>query len=180
MLQRSSRLALMCVLVCGAVGAWADETQGADRQPFEAQAWAAVDDAQLDAMRGGFDLSSISPGLAVSFGFARTVTINGELVSEVRFNLPDLAHISVDQAKQLGDALSRTQVVQNGMGNSVAGGNLPVGLAAATTFVQNSLNNQNIQTLTRIDAGVNSMGLLHSISAQGALRDALVGAVGAR
>jgi hypothetical protein len=50
----------------------------------------------------------------------------------------------------------------------------------AATVVQNSLNNQDIRTLTQINAGVNSLGILHAINTQGALRDALIGAVGLR
>lgn len=190
-----NRIACLCALLVAAVapGASAAENEAqplgwalpetsaqVGRIAFAAQDWAAADDALLDTLRGGYDFRSVAPGLAVSFGFARTVRINGEQVSELRFNLPDLSQVTVEQAKQLTDALSHTQWVQNGLGNSTTNSTMPGGLAAAATFVQNSLNNQRIQTLTQIDAGVNSLGLLRSISTQGALRDALMGAVGAR
>lgn len=179
MLQFPLRLLCACTLVWAAGTARAEEPQDSGREAFVAYDWQAAGDAQLDALRGGFELSSVSPGLAVSFGFARTVSINGDVVAQTRFTLPDLAHISAEQARQVTDALGHAQLVQNGLGNSVGSGNVPVGLAAAS-IVQNSLNNQNIQTLTQIDAGVNSMGMLHSMNTQGALRDALMGAIGAR
>jgi hypothetical protein len=112
------------------------------------------------------------------------------LVSQAAFKLPDLSQISVEQARQVNDALAQAKLVQTGAGNSVGsalgsglGGDNPLaGLAGlgAATVVQNSLNNQNIQTLTQIDAGVNSLGMLHAINTQGVLRDALMGAVGPR
>jgi hypothetical protein len=48
------------------------------------------------------------------------------------------------------------------------------------TVVQNSLNGQNIQALTRINTSVNSLGLFKSSNAQTTLRDALMGTMGTR
>lgn len=188
MLYFPGRRGCVCALLWAAGAALADDSPAPAAQAqvpplralasaslFVASAWHAVDDAVLERLRGGFELSSLGAGLAVSFGFVRSVVINGDLVSQTRFSLPDLAHISNDQARLVSDALAQAHVVQNGLGNSVGAGELPASLAA-TTVVQNSLNNQHIQTLTQIDAGVNSLGLLRSMNAQGALRDALMGA----
>lgn len=157
MLHISTRLACVCALLCATAAAGADEAPAPARQAFVGADWQAASDTLLDSQRGGFEQSMLASGLAVSLGFVRSVSINGELVSQTRFSLPDLSAISAEQAMQLGDAL-----------------------AQAATVVQNSLNNQNIQTLTQIDAGVNSLGLLHAINSQGVLRDALIGAVGVR
>jgi hypothetical protein len=181
MLQHGGRFVCLCAVLWAANAAHADADAPPlpGRETLVAQAWRVADDAQLEAMRGGFELGSLVPGLAVSFGFARSVSINGERVFEMRFNLPDLAHITTDQAKQVSAVLAHAMVVQNGLGNSVGSGTTQRGLGTATV-VQNSLNNQNIQTLTQIDAGVNSMGLLRSILTRGTLRDALMDAIGVR
>jgi hypothetical protein len=194
---------------------------------FDATAWHAASDALLDTLRGGFDFGG---GLAISFGFMRSVTINGDLVSQIRFNLPDLSHITVDQAKLVSDALTQAHIIQNGAGNSApASGtgsnaapiasvpvastpvvdvpsasaptavvaptvsqaaatisppsvsplsNSSLGTGVSSTIVQNSLSNQILQSLTVIDTGVNSLGILRAIHIQGALRDALLGAIG--
>ncbi len=152
-----ARLACLCTALWAISLAQADEPQVQPRQAFEASDWHMAEDSVLDSLRGGFEVSTVNAGLAISFGFLRSVTINGELVSQAAFNLPDLSRISVEQAQQVSEALA-------GLGS--------------TSVVQNSLNNQSIQTLTQIDAGVNSLGLLHSINSQGVLRDALLGAAG--
>lgn len=65
------------------------------------------------------------------------------------------------------------------MGETFEGGNrVPVGTLAqvpAGTIIQNSLNNQNIQTLTVINTGVNSQALFKAINLQSVLSDALLG-----
>ena len=141
---------------------------------FLAENWPVASDDELDSLRGGYDLGS---SLSVSFGFIRNVSINGDLVSQTRFTLPDLSHITTDQARMVADALAQVQLVQNGTGNSVGVTAASGGLAGGTV-VQNSLNNQLIQTQTIINAGVNSLGLIHALNAQGTLRDALTGALG--
>jgi hypothetical protein len=124
---------------------------------FVANEWTAVDDTALDTLRGGFEMPAMSMGLAVSFSFVRSFNANGERVSETRFTLPDISSITAAQASQVSEAM-----------------------AQATTAVQNNLNNQKIQTLTQIDAGINSLGILRAINSQGVLRDALLGALGVR
>lgn len=237
--------ALVVALTCAVGSAQAAQAQQA-AMGFVPAAWQAVSDAQLDTLRGGFE---IKPNLSVSFGFMRSVTINGDLVSEISFHLPDLSSITADQARMVSDALTKANIIQNGIGNrvgaSLAGSALPavtapastpapasvapgasqptvVGAAtgaapasasmplatsapsvpaaqvapalptsvslvpmapmvpAAVTVVQNTLDNQAIKSMTVIDAGVNSLGLLRSINVQAVLKDALMGAIGVR
>lgn len=171
---RSALAWLLCLPLC--LPLWAGTDQGADPSPLDASAWPVASDAELDALRGGFDSGD---HLAVSFGLVRSVSINGELVSETRFVLPDLAHVTAEQAQVVSAALGSAQIVQNGLGNQLDRQS-DLAQHALATVVQNSLNNQAIRTLTVIDAGVNSLGLLQSLNTQGTLRDALIGALGVR
>jgi hypothetical protein len=176
MLHEFKRLLCLCTALCGLGCVQAQEAKG-EEASLRVGSWFVagappVDDAQLENMRGGFELPS---GLAVSFGVVRRVSVNGELVSRSSFFLPNLAAISADEAKMANDALGQITLVQNGVGNTAALQNPGKNLLAATV-VQNSLDNQSIKTLTEINAGANSLGMLRSINTQAALRDALIGA----
>lgn len=103
------------------------------------------------------------------------MTINGDLVTQTSFNLPDVKKINAEQAQIASLAIAETGVVQNGAGNILTNGirsELPI-----STVIQNTLNDQSIETLTVINAGVNSLGLLKSINTQTTLKDALLGSL---
>jgi hypothetical protein len=194
----------------------------ADGVPIEpvSPAWQAVDAAALDAARGGFTLPS---GLAVGFGIERLIAVNGELVTQARFAIPDVRMLNAAQAAMVREAMS-TLLVQNGRVTSqdtgaaqlaapVASlpgpltgqltgqlpgpltGQLPASLpgslsgpsfvamptalpvpAAAAMLIQNSLDNQRIQSQLVIDASVNTLSgfkaLNFSSSVLGALANA--------
>ena len=163
-------------LVLLAGGAYASVGLGAAEKPaFRADEWVAVSEQQLDSQRGGFDVGS---GLAVSFGIIRTVMVNGDVVSKTSFNLPDVTQISPEQARIASAAIADSGLVQIGPNNFVAAGvrsDLGTG-----TLIQNSLNDQHIKTLTIINTGVNSLGLLKALNTQTVLNDALLGALGSR
>ena len=142
---------------------------------FKPDEWLAVSDKQLERQRGGFDTGT---GLNVSFGLIRTVTINGTLVSTTQFNLPDVSKISAEQAAIVSAAIAATGIIQNGAGNVV--GTSSKSQLPTATLIQNSLDAQKIQTLTTINAGVNSLGLFKSLNSQSSLRDALLGSMGVR
>lgn len=268
------RVACACLLLCAGWSATGTEAQRNAKPLFDPTQWQAASDDKLDALRGGFQIGA---NLAVSFGFVRSVTINGDLVSETRFTLPDLSNITADQAKLVNAALAQAHIVQNGAGNTVgtptptttarapaspaapgaadpvptapgstgatgvvaqapspqlptpsltapsapaahsgagistaaaapsalptsptptpqpapslsppsglaslAGAPNAPGLPSSMTVVQNTLNNQTIQSLTVIDTSANSLGMLRAIQSQRSLRDALVGAIGVR
>lgn len=165
----------LCLLLtagnaCFGVGV-ASEEEGS----FRPNEWVAVSNENLENMRGGFDAGS---GLSVSFGIVRTVTINGDLVNRTSFNLPDVAKITGEQARMASAAIAEAGLVQNGAANFVDAG--VKSQLAGGTFIQNSLNDQTIQTLTIINTGVNSLGLLKAMNAQTALKDALIGSMGIR
>ena len=158
-------LALSLALMLGHLSVRAEQ-----RVAFKADEWVPASNEQLDSARGGFVLDT---GLSVSFGIIRTVTINGNLVNRTSFDLPDITRISADQARLVNTVLGESGLVQSGSGNfidtaAVAGLN-------AGTVIQNSLSDQQIQTLTVINTGVNSLGLMKSLNTQSVLRDSLLG-----
>ncbi len=122
---------------------------------------------QLDKTRGGFDLPS---GLAVSFGIDRAVYVNGNLVTQTSFNIPDIAHMTGAQAAALAAANSTT-VVQIGQGNSVDPSILNQGMGA--TVIQNTLNGQHIQNMTTINTSVNSLNAFRTLNQFQGLQSAL-------
>lgn len=178
------RLALVLLLALAAATAGA---QPGNKTPAAPRAtWMTVGDATLESMRGGFDLGG---GLMVSFGISRSITVNGVLLAAITFNVPDVARITPVQAAALERQMNSANLVQVGPNNSVvattgvagaagvaaaAGAAAPASLPAAATVVQNTLDNQSIQTRTLIDTTTNAMSLAKSINAAGALRDALL------
>lgn len=167
-------LSLCLLLTAGnaCFGVGVDPDEGGSFRPNE---WVAVSNDKLDNMRGGFDSGS---GLTVSFGIVRTVMVNGDLVNKTSFNLPDVAKITADQARLASAAIAESGIVQNGADNFVATG--VRSQLTGGTLIQNSLNDQRIQTLTVVNTGVNSLGLLKTINSQTILKDALLGSLGAR
>lgn len=180
-------LALLLVLVAG-VQAWSGPAHGqgathagatiAPSQAVVASAaqpapWKAVSDEQLDAMRGGFDFGN---GLLASFGIDRVVYINGNLVAQSSVNIPNIAGMTAVQASALATVTGNVSVVQNGVGNSFAPAMLD--RTTAAMVIQNSLNNQDIKSLTTINASVNNLGQFSSSRLAESLQSALIGSLG--
>ena len=132
-----------------------------------------VSSEKLDAVRGGFDLGD---GLQVSFGIERAVYINGELVTYSSVNIPDVAHITTQQAMTLASALSTVNIVQDGPGNTFDPS--PTGQTAAATVIQNTLNNQTIRNLTTLNVAVNTLDAFRGQGLQQALQAVQVQALG--
>ncbi|HET7332300.1 hypothetical protein [Dyella sp.] len=87
--------------------------------------------ARLDAVRGGFDLGD---GLQASFGIQRAVYVDGNLVTYLNVTIPDLAHITTQQAVSLAAALG-TVNVQVGAGNTVDTSSSTAGAAGRASTV---------------------------------------------
>jgi hypothetical protein len=131
-----------------------------------------VSNERLDGVRGGFDLD----GLQVSLGIERAVYIDGNLVTYASVNIPDLAHITTQQAMALANALS-TVNVQNGPGNTFN----PSGISSnttAATVIQNTLNNQTIRNLTTLNVGVNTLNAFNNAGLQQAIQAVQAQALG--
>jgi hypothetical protein len=133
----------------------------------------AVSDHRLDATRGGFDLGN---GLLASFGIERAVYINGNLVSSTSVNIPDIGRITPDQAGALAAATGTANIIQNGANNTVDPATFDH--ATAATVIQNSLDNQDIRSLTTINATVNSQNMLRSLGLQESLQAGVIGSLG--
>lgn len=126
----------------------------------------AVNDAELDAMRGGF---TTPDGLKVAFGIERAVYVNGSLVTSTSLNVTAAGATGAPAAVASGGALA---LVQNGSGNAFLSGTVPPG--SMGTVIQNTLNDQKIQNLTVINATVNSLQVLRDMNLQSALRSAVI------
>ncbi|RDI98081.1 hypothetical protein DVT68_13440 [Dyella solisilvae] len=130
----------------------------------EVDQWTPVSQDALDETRGGFDLGN---GLVASFGIDRAVYVNGNLVTSTSFNVPDIAHITAQQASAMAAALNTISVVQVGPNNTFDATGLQA--TSAGTVIQNTLNHQNIQSITTLNTTVNSLNAFR----QGSLQDAL-------
>jgi hypothetical protein len=131
-----------------------------------------VPNEKLDTVRGGFDLGD---GLEASLGIERAVYIDGNLVTYTSVNIPDLAHVTTQQAMALASALS-TVDVQNGPGNTFDPSSL--GSTTAATVIQNTLSNQVIRSLTTLNVSVNTLNAFRDAGLQEALQSAQIQALG--
>lgn len=138
-------------------GGWSDEKL------------ALVSNDKLDSMRGGFETPS---GLMVSFGITREAFVNGTMVSSASVTIPDVAHMTTQQAQMLV-AVNSAGLIQNGAGNIVQGALPQLG----GTTIQNTLSNQQIQALTTINTTVNSLAIFQGLNIANTLNNALTSAI---
>ncbi|KAG8150012.1 hypothetical protein [Burkholderia catarinensis] len=155
----------------GAPASASDDAQ--DEHNWRAGGALALSDARLDAMRGGFDMPD---GLKVSFGVSRVAFVNGNLVASTSFNIPDISHITAQQAQALA-AANAGALLQVGPGNAAQPGVLP---ALTGAVIQNTLNNQHLQALTTINATVNTLSAFKNLNIMSTLNNALTGALPGR
>ncbi|MEN2469087.1 hypothetical protein [Burkholderia sp. GS2Y] len=151
----------------------ASEPGGAQERSWPAAGAIALSDARLDAMRGGFDMPS---GLKVSFGVSRVAFVNGNLVASTSFNIPDISHITAQQAQALA-AANAGGLIQVGAGNTAQPAALP---ALTGAVIQNTLNNQQIQAMTTINTTVNTLSMFKNLNVMSTLSHALLGALPGR
>ncbi|GLQ46561.1 hypothetical protein GCM10007862_16120 [Dyella lipolytica] len=128
---------------------------------------------RLATIRGGFDLGN---GLEVSFGIERAVYIDGNLVTYANVSVPDVAHITSQQAVALASALSTVNVVQNGPGNTFDPSSLSQ--TSVATVIQNTLNNQTIRNITTLNVSVNTLNVFRDGGLQQALQAVQAQALG--
>lgn len=135
--------------------------------------WTPVSQQTLDEQRGGFDLGN---GLVASFGIDRAVYVNGNLVTSTSFNVPDIAHMTPAQATAMQTALNTVTVTQVGPNNSFDPSSL--GQNTGATVIQNTLNNQHIQSITTINTSTNTINAFRQANFQDALQQAQLQALG--
>ena len=132
------------------------------------QVWTAAPDDVLADMRGGFALPG---GLLVSFGIVRTVLVDGQVVAQTAFQIPDVRSITADQARLLGS--QGLTLVQSGAGNTFQ----PVQPSTLTGLViQNTQSHRQLQAITEITATANTLRMLQGLNLNQTLSDALKGA----
>jgi hypothetical protein len=153
-------------------GATAAQVPPVPLQPAPAAAWRPVAPSVLADVRGGFTAPS---GLQLSLGIDRVASINGALVAQTSVRLDDVRNVSAAEAAQARAALGATMLVQNNQASFGGAQGLPPG-----TFIQNSLNGQNIGNLTTINASVNSATMLKTMNFQDSVRDAGIAALRTR
>jgi len=173
------RIMCACLLMALAGVAHAHDFVLVEPSPVPADAiselaqWVPVSAGQLDNVRGGFDFGN---GLVASFGIDRAVYINGTLVTSTKIDIPDIAHITAAQAKALASATATATVVQNGPGNSFDPSAFSHSVAA--TVVQNTLNNQNIDTVTTLNISVNNLNMFRGLNLQQSLQSVAANPLG--
>ena len=121
-----------------------------------------VPSERLDELRGGYALPD---GLAVGFGLERSIAVNGELVVAQRIEIPDLAHMTTEQAQQLAE-LANGRTIQIGGATTITPG-------VGTLVIQNAMDGQQIQALTSLHTTVNTLTLLQDLNFTQSLGDAL-------
>ncbi|MBY4724437.1 MULTISPECIES: hypothetical protein [Burkholderia] len=165
----------LAMAACAAAGPPASEPEsgGAPRRNWAATGAIALSDTRLDAMRGGFDMPS---GLKISFGVSRVAFVDGTLVTTTSFNIPDISHITAQQAQALA-AANAGALIQVGAGNAAQPAALP---ALTGAVIQNTLNNQQIQALTTINTTVNTLATFKNLNVMSTLNHALLGALPGR
>lgn len=167
-MKRMTRLMwIIGTLTATGIG-WSDPAHSQEAHTPLGLEWVAIDLSRLDGMRGGFETPA---GLTASFGIERVAFVNGELVAATYVNIPDIGAITVEQAQALS-ALNDTLLIQIGPGNTFETSSLN------GVVIQNTLDNQQITTLTTLNVSVSTLGLFQDLNAYTALQSALINAPG--
>lgn len=129
---------------------------------------ASVPSDQLGDLRGGFEMPN---GLRMSFGIERVVMINGVLQSTTSLRIEDLGRAvggkATPESVVPGTALA---VIQSGPNNIITA---PLPGTTLATVVQNSLDNQKLQTFTTVNATINSMEVARGLRMHQSMQEAL-------
>jgi len=148
------RFALGCTAVCLGAAASADGFSFSDAT--------AVTESALEEVRGGVEFPA---NLRASLTLARSVYVNGELVSNSSVSVPDIGNMTTEQATAMAEAAG-TLLIQNGPNNAFN----VADLGPASTVIQNTLNDQHLVTLTTIGVEVNTLGAYREMIFQDGLR----------
>lgn len=127
-----------------------------------------VGDEALGEMRGGFTTDG---GLQVSFGIDRAVYVDGNLVAQTHLEVNQLGQLSAGGVQSTPVA-GNVAVLQGGTVLQTIP--LPQGVA---TVIQNAADSRQLQSVTSVNAVVNSLALWHRLDVQTAVSEGLVGAL---
>lgn len=129
----------------------------------------AVSEAALDEVRGGLE---IPENLRASVALERSAYVNGERVAHTSVRVADIGSMTTSEATAFAEGIS-TLVIQSGPANTFS---LP-DIGAASTVIQNTLNDQHLVSLTTLNVEVNTLGAFREFNFQDGLTQAL-GATG--
>jgi hypothetical protein len=125
-----------------------------------------VSDTVLGEMRGGIRLD----GLDISFGLTRSASINGVEQFTNSYHIENLA----DLASGIAVAPAQLAVIQQGLGNTIDLGAMDAMSGNVGTVIQNTLDNQHIDTMTVIDISLhNASSIVSGITASDAISQSL-------
>lgn len=131
------------------------------------EGWLALDERKLDDVRGGFIVDN---GLKISFGIERAVYVNGTLSATTTLNVSELGRVTVSRSGAGATEAANVLLLQNGPNNSFSSS---ASNSAFGTIIQNTLNDQNIRSITTINATVNSLQVIRGMNLQSVLRTAI-------
>ena len=158
------RFAWAIAATCSSVLVMADESPLAES--------AAVPDAALDGLRGGFEIPA---NLHASLQLERVVIANGEQIAHLTADVHDIGQMSVADAESLAHAAG-TLVIQGGANNAFH----LMELGPTATVIQNTLNDQHLVAVTTLNVQVNSLAAYRETVFQDGLRDGLGAITGVR
>jgi hypothetical protein len=156
--------------------------------------------AELDGLRGGFEVDGWNGRLRLGIGIHRSVSINDQLVATSSFVIPHLGRGqgrnqgTFDSGRTMSQTIAPTEVrvngteigpgvdlpiqvneraivVQNGPGNLAP---TTLGPTAFPTIVQNTLDNQRIAASTVINVSANSLAMMNVLRISDAMRRAMI------
>jgi hypothetical protein len=158
MRNRKNTNTLMIVLALAGAGMSAVPSLGLAQEEAIFNGEEQLSNPELDKHRGAYLGDS---GLKVSLGIEREISVNGAVVMTQKMSVPDLLGLSAmgAPAQLSGAALG---VVQNGPGNTFIAPT--TGGQNFGTVIQNTLDNQVLQGVTRINASVTNLDLVRSMN----------------
>lgn len=129
--------------------------------------------AELDELRGGFDLDTRGGRVRLNIGITRAVAVNDRFVAVSHLEIPDLGQMiaaspqgsrTTQVSAPPGAVVTLTNdalIVQNGPDNHIA----PTAFNGASfpTIIQNTLDDQKLNTFTIVNARVNALSVLRQL-----------------
>jgi hypothetical protein len=168
-----SSMLIAAALLAGTAHAAQPPAQTRTKPDAELHLPPPVSDRLLSQMRGGFQFDN---GMIASFGISRAVYINGVLVASTRVNIPDLSHIDAAQANALAALVGGVTLIRNGPGNFVDPASFDRAIGAIV--IQNSLDGQQIQAVTTLNATVKNLNEFNSMNLANSLQQVLINSRG--
>ncbi len=145
-------LTLMVFMSVFSVQAFAD---GELSDVFSVYDDVVLSEEHLSQLRGGFVTSD---GIEINVGIEKIALLNGVLQSWLAMDLSNVSRSSLD----VGNLLSQAGgVIQSGAGNSLSQDLKPLLDSGVLSVIQNTLDDQKIQSFTEINVDVNNIKNYH-------------------